>query len=315
MQRMSGQQLIRATALAHQFRGTKHIGSNVPLLLFALVSLFLAGCSSIPAGKFRTLHSSGEELLADAIGTFSNIESLQRHYCIVIAPDAPLAPDSFEPAVVAGRSTDIVPELQFREHAIRTLVSYLAVLEAFSAKDYVSAVDNASVELAGSLQNLEASSRRISSKESKESTRMFATVVDVIAREIIRERRLSALRQVMQSVQGDIDTLCTLIASDSERITEDIDLMTGRIVAHANPDRPPYGTAARLAFDEGIAAQTWQAKAAKNSLNAISKAVLEIPAAHRDIAGYLEKKSSNAEGLKSLAQELDRANLFYRGLK
>jgi len=149
-------------------------------LLTLLTSLFAVGCASIPAGKYQALRTSGDEILTDTVGTFGKVEIMQRHYRVVVAPDSPLTTNSFEPAVVAGRSTDIVPALRFREDALRTLVKYLTVLEAFSAKDYETAVDKASIDLAGSLQNLNASAGAMPSGEFKN-----ATGVNINARERI----------------------------------------------------------------------------------------------------------------------------------
>lgn len=303
-----------ATAARMRFR----VQSLVPrglIIAVSVLGVLLAGCVSFPTGKYEELCSSGEEVLNDAVATFAQIETLQRHYEVVVAPDAMLTTNSFEPPVVAGRPTDIVPELQFRENAIRTVAKYLTVLNAFSAKDYQSAVDAASIELAGSLENLERSAGALRPAESKEASGVFSTVVDVIGREVVREKRIKALRTVMQAAQPDLAVLCDLIAHDNEKIGQDIDLMIGRLIAHANADRPAYGTADRIAFDERIGAELWQAKIMKESLKAMGAAISQIPAAHKEIEDCLEKKSSAIEGLKSLAEEAERANVFYRNLK
>jgi hypothetical protein len=273
------------------------------------------GCASIPSGKYQALEKSSEDILTDSVGTFAKIEDLQRHFEVVVAPNSSLNTNSFNAPVVGGRSTDIVPELQFRENAIRTLVKYLSVLEALSAKDYENEVDKAAIELAGSLQTLERSAGGVSSAKSKNSAGVFATLTDVIGREAIREKRIRALRKVMHLAQGDVKTLCNLVAQDNDKISRDIDIMMDRIVAHANVDRPAYGTSARIDFDTKIAFYIWQAKTITESLKSIGAAVNKIPAAHQEIEDCLERKSSKGDGLKSLAEEAERANLFYRNLK
>jgi hypothetical protein len=286
--------------------------NGITALLFAFV---LSGCVSIPTEKYQALKTSGEEVLNSTTATFAKIENLQRHYEVVVAPDAPLSTNSFEPPLVGRRTTDIIPQLRFREDAIRTLAKYLTVLEAFSSKDYESAVDAAAVDLAGSVQNLEGSAGAIPSKDAENAGGIFATVVDVIGRATVQEKQMKALKTVMRSAQGGVNTMCVLIAHDNEEISQDIDLMMGRIIAHAEADRPAYHAPGRLDYDERIALEISDAKAIKQSLNAISDAVAQIPIAHKEIQDSIEKKPTGFEGLKALAQEANRANDFYLKLK
>ena len=279
------------------------------------ILIFIAGCSSVPVANYQALQKSSATVLTNTTETFTRIEKMQQHYEVVVSPNSQITPDSFDPPVIPGLPTDIIPELRFREMALTTLVKYIDVLAAFSEKDYATAVDKASVELAGSLKNLGTASKVLSAADAKNVGGIFATVVDVIGQEVVREKRVAALKSVMHNSQNDIKALADLMAHDNEKIAALVDNMLARIVAHANQDRPPFGTAARIDFDERISLQICEAKAIKESLKSISAAILQIPKAHQEIQDILGKKPSDFDALKSLVQEAQRANSFYRDLK
>lgn len=280
-------------------------------LSLVFILALVTGCTTVPVGKYAALKSASEAVLANTTDTFTRIERMQAHFRIVVAPNENITTTSFDPPT----GTDIVPELRFREDALGVLVKYTDVLDALASKDYMADVDKASIELAGSLGQLATTSKALPEDKANVVGGIAATLVDVIGREIVREKRINALKNVMEQSQKHIETLANLIAGDNEKIARDVDVMLDRVIAHANADRPAFGTAGRISFDESIAQQIFEARAVKESLASMSTAVKQIPKAHREIRDTLAKKSSGIEGLKSLVQEAQRANKFYRDLK
>lgn len=284
-------------------------------LILILATAIATGCSTVPVTKYKILQKSSEAALTNTTETFTRIEKMQQHFEVVVAPDSPITQDSFDPPTIDGISTDIIPELRFREMALTTLVKYIAVLEAFSEKDFETAVDTASVDLAASLKNLGTDSKALSSADAKIAGGVFATVVDEIGREVVRKKRIAALKSVMGISQKDVEALSLLLSHDDEKIERAVDNMLGRIIAHANYDRPAFGTTARTDFDERISLEICEAKAIKSSLKSISATIAQIPKAHQEIQDNLAKKGSNFEALTALVQEAQRVNNFYRDLK
>ncbi len=259
-------------------------------------------------GKFNALKDSSEAVFANTTATFTRLERMQGHYRVVTAPDAELTTNSF-----LNENSDIIPQLRMREDALEVLVKYVGVLDALATKDYEADVDKASIQLAGSLGKLATTSKALPDKQA-EAGGIIATFIDVVGREIVREKRVNALKRVMDMSQKSIGDLANLIVGGNLRITEASDIWLGRIIDHANAIRPPFSTSSRLAFDERIAEQLQEARAVKESLASISAAVTRIPQAHQEIRDALEKKSSNLDSPKALVQQAQQADNFYRDL-
>ena len=282
----------------------------LPIVAVATLSV---GCSSIPVGKYQVLHESSQTVLTKTSDTYKRIEELQRLFSIATAPNQKLTRESFKPTI-DGQSFDLTPELRFREVALEVWVKYTVVLEAFSDKDYVSEVDKASQELAGSLRNLTATSSAMKADEAKAASGMLATAINVIGKEIVRAKRVQALQKVMDSAQGDIDNLSTLIVGSNTKIKKAVGIMTDRILAHADTQRPPYGSVERTAFDERIALVIAKAQDIEEALDAMNTAVSKIPKAHAEIRIILDEKPTDLEALRALIQGAQRAGTFYRDL-
>lgn len=282
-------------------------------LAIVVVVILSAGCASIPIGKYEALHESSQTVLTKTSDTYQRIEELQRQFAITTAPNQKLTRRSFQPTL-DGQSFDLTPELRFREAALEVWVKYTAVLQAFSEKDYESDVDKASQELAASLKNLSATSSALKADDAKTASGMLATAINVIGKEIVRAKRLQALRKVMDSAQGDIENLSTLIVGSNTKIKKAVEIMTDRILAHADVQRPPYGSVERTTFDERIALVIAEAQEIEEALDAMNSAISRIPKAHAEIRIILDDKPTELEALRALIQGAQRAGKFYRHL-
>ena len=278
------------------------------------IALILSGCSAtIPVGKYDTLKSSTELLASNTADTFLRIERLQRRFTVVTAPDSPLTMNTFRPAF-GGMSFDIVPELNFRESALNVIVRYTRALYTLSSKDYVSDVDKASQEFAAGVKDFAENAGAQRSGEAAVASGALATLVDVMGRQVVNQGREEGLRMAMDTAQQSITELCNLIAGSNTRISQAVDLMAGRILAHANTIRPPFATAGRYEFDAGMAEFADEIASIHGSLDVMSRAVKHIPRAHKEIREALAKHQSTFESLHSLIQEVQRASKFYRSL-
>jgi hypothetical protein len=277
--------------------------------------LWLTGCAArIPNAKYALLQESTSSLLSTVENTYTRIERLQQRFAVTTAPDSAIDRMRFKPKI-GGQSYDLKPELQFREAALDVLLNYMNVLQAFSSKEYLTAVDKSTLLLGASLRDLFETSRAITTAEGIQVANIFGVFLNKIAREIVNQKKREALKQAMDLAQNDIETLSKLIVTSNIKIKKAIDIMLDRILAHANDVRPQYGTVERISFDSEIANLILEAEEMEASLEAINTAMIKIPLAHQEIRNDLDKVQSTFKSLQEVVQEAKRAQKFYRSLK
>jgi hypothetical protein len=285
-----------------------HYGELVALVLLAV------SCSTtqVPVGKYDVLAESGQNILSGTTETYTRIEKLQRRFVVETAGSAPLTLESFEPRI-DEQSFDLSPELRFREAALEVLVKYALVLQALAKHDFEGEVDKAAEELGGSLKSLAATTAPDNEAAAKASG-ILATVVDVIGREIVREKRGDALKTVMDSAQADVGELAGLIQGSNKTIKRAIDTMLGRIVAHKNEIRPTVNALERVQFDSEAAFIISEGKEIKNALDNLGTAISGLPLAHAEIRKMLDEEPTGLDALQQLVKEVQRINKFYRSV-
>jgi len=289
--------------------------SNYFCCILVCCLIFLSGCASrIPIGKYELLKDSSESLYLHTIDTYSKIEQLQKRFAITTAPNSKINRNTFKPQI-AGESYDLTPELRFREAALQVLVDYAAILQAFSSKDYMSQVDNATQHLAGSLNNLLETSKSMEAVDGSKISGILATLVNKISKQFIQQKKEEALKQVMHMAQPDIEQLSKLITESNAKIKIAVGIMLNRIMAHANSARPEYGTAERYEFDKEIANIITEVEGIESAIEVINAAISEFPQAHQEIRTELDKKQTTFKSLQILIQEANQAKRFYQHLK
>jgi len=251
--------------------------------------------------------------LSGTTETYTRIEKLQRRFIVETVNNSPLTRDSFRP-VIDGQSFDLVPELRFRETALDVLVKYFLVLQAFAKRDFEGEVDKAAEELAGSLKSFVATAAP-DSETATEASGILATVVNVIGREIVRGKRLEALKTVMDSAQPDIEKLTRLIVGSNGKIKQAVDTMLGRIIAHRNTMRPSRDTVERVSFDTDVSLVIGEVDEIKAALDNLSTAIQEVPSAHAEVRKMLDEKPTGLNALQQLVEEVQRIDKFYRSIK
>lgn len=289
----------------------KYFNWIIPILLGCVI---ICGCApQIPIGKYEILEDSSRSILSNIIDTYSRIEKLQKRFAVTTAPDSELNRDTFKPQI-EGQSFDLTPELRFRESAFEVLVNYVIVLRILSSKEYALEIDKASQQLAGSLRNLNETSKIMKGSDASAASGIFSTVIDRLSRKLVERKRLNALKQVMDMAQNDLERLSNLIIGSNQKIKMAAGIMLNRIIAHANAARPAYGTTERYRFDMEIAHIIDEVEAIEASLESMNRAISKIPQAHKEIRSEIEKKKTSLEALQSLIQEAQLATKFYRNL-
>lgn len=276
-------------------------------LVLTLSCVLLASCSTVPVGRYQALRAAGQDVLEKTSETYARIEKRQRGFAVLTAPNQPLTVNSFRPTV-QGVSYDIAPELRYRENALGVLVSYASVLEALASQDFESGVDRSAQELASRLRALD------NSPNAKEISNLFAAVVDSVGREITNRMRKKALATAMDMAQPAVDKLGLLIQGSNDKIAVFVGLMRDRYVAHANADRPAYGTAARYQFDLEVAEALEETAQIIEALKSTSTAVGKLPQAHREIRESLDRKDRPLMALREMLAETQRLQGFYKSL-
>ena len=292
------------------------IQKNLNWINLIIICCLITICScapQIPIAKFETLKESSESVLANTIDTYSRIEKLQRRFSIITAPDSEIDRNTFKP-IIEGQSFDLTPELRFREAAFDVLVTYTVVLHSLSSKNYMAKVDKSSQQLAGSINNLIETSEEMKGVDAAKASGIFATLVNTISREIVKQKRMNALKQVMDLAQDDLEKVSKLIVGSNVKIKSAVGIMLNRIIAHANVARPAYGTAERYPFDFQIAEIITGVEDIESSLETMNTAISKIPEAHKEIRNGLDKKQTSLQALQLLVKEAQRANKFYRNV-
>ena len=277
--------------------------------------LLLTGCAArIPNSKYELLQESTSSLLTTTENTYARIEKLQRRFAVTTAAGAEINRNSFKP-LIAGQSYDLTPELRFREAALEVLVDYVNVLCAFSTKDYLKNVDKATLRLGAGLRDLFRSSQLLTTPEDFRVTGIFASLINKMTREIVKQEKRVALKQAMDLAQNDIEELSKLIEKSNSKIKMSIGVMLAPLINHANEVRPPVKTLERIPFDMEVAEVIAEAEAIEASLESINAAMTKIPLAHKEIRNDLDRIQSAFDSLQELAREVRRSQKYYRSLK
>lgn len=277
--------------------------------------LMLAGCAArIPISKYELLQESTSSLLTTTENTYARIEKLQRRFAVTTTSDSVINRNSFKP-LIAGRSYDLTPELRFREAALEVLVDYMNVLCAFSTKDYLKNIDKATLRLGAGLRDLFKSSQLLTTPEDFRVTGIFASLINKMTREIVKQEKRIALKQAMDLAQNDIEQLSKLIEKSNTMIKLSIGIMLTPLINHANEVRPPIKTLERIPFDMDVADVIAEADAIEASLESMNAAMTKIPLAHKEIRNDLDKVKGAFDSLQELAREVRRSQKFYRSLK
>ncbi len=285
----------------------KSVHLAIMALIFTVIGVALTSCASIPVGRYQALRVASQDVLAKTSETYSRIERRQHDFVIMTEPNRPLTADSFRP-MVQGISYDIAPELRYRESAIRVLVSYTDVLEALASKDFESDVDRSVQDLSSRLRALN------NSPGFKEASNGFASVVDVVGRGTTNRMKKKALANTMDRAQPAVDKLCLLVQGSNNKITEFVNMMRDRYVAHANVARPAYGTAARYKSDMEVADIIEESVQITEALKSTSVAIGKLPQAHREIRESLDQKEQPLTALREMLAEAQRLQGFYKNL-
>jgi hypothetical protein len=285
-------------------------------LIFILIcaAMGLGGCISIPAGKYEAFRDSGQSLLTNTGETYVRIERLQRQFAVVTAPDSEISIDTFRPQF-EDKSFDLSPDLRLREAAFEVLVKYLNLLSTLSSKNRVPGVDRAYQELSASLKNLVESSKAVDRDEVSKASDINFSFDDAADRRMGKRQRLNALREMMDSEQTAVESLCRLVLKSNKKISARVQVMLKTIVAHANIVRPPQGSLQRYHFDARIGALIAESEEIEASLETMSKAVSQIPEAHKEIRADLDREATSFDALHMLLQQAQRAKKIYRGLE
>lgn len=279
-----------------------------------LITVLTAGCTgTVPVGQYDALAESSQTILSGTSETYTRIEILQRRFSVETAAGQTLDKNSFKPEI-EGQSFDLGPELDFREAALQVLVKYSLVLQAFAKRDFQGEVDKASIELAGSLKSLAATAAP-KEENAAQASGILATVVDVVGREIVRQKRLEALRAVMDVAQPDLDKLATLITGSNEKIKNFVDIMRDRILAHRSAARPAPNNPMRFGYDMDAAFVIAEVDEINAALANLNTAVTQFPPAHAEVRAHLDNKPEGLQSLQQLVEEAQRVDKFYRTVK
>lgn len=273
-----------------------------------VVSAFaLAGCGSVPVGRYEAFRMATESVQDATEDTFLRIEKRQRDFVVLTAPDTLLTSQTFKPAI-GGQSFDIRGQLETRDAAVETLVAYAKTLEGLAGKDFSTEVDRAT-------QNLAASLRRLStSPTGAAAANGFASAVDTITRVVTSESRKNALKEVMGVAQPGIEALVRLFHEDKAKIATFSDLMKASYINHAQRARPPFGTWDRYRFDQEIAAVLEEFEQVQGALSAADVSLAKLPDAHRQLHEALDDRERPMDALRDMIREARQLQKFYRAL-
>lgn len=282
-------------------------GLNLLMYGAAFLVLMIAGCSSIPSGRYEALHGASVEILTKSSQTYHRIERLQRDFAVLTAPNQPLTADSFRP-IVQGMDYDIGPELRLRENALNVLVNYTALLHILASRNNAADVDRAAQELGASVSGM------LGTADGPSIGNIMATVADGLGRGVTEQLRSEALAAAMDQAQPAVSELCNLVRGSNAKIVAFVTLMEGRYIAHANANRPPYGSWARYTFDREVASRLEEIQQIRQVMSIQAAALEKLPEAHREIRASLKQRELTPVALREMLGEARRLQHFYESL-
>jgi len=286
------------------------------LICLPLAALLFASCATPPpAGKYQALADASQTTLAATTGTYTRIERLQQRYLITrLLPEEELTTNSFK----LPPTLDLTPELRFREAALEVLASYTTVLGAFAQRDFGEGIDVACEKLGASVKSLAGTA---GSERLGDVSGMFASVINVVGREIVKRQQRRALRSVMISAAPDVQKLCSLLAGSNDKVRQAVDVMAGQVFRNAVRSRPRGATfeqtdlVARARFDTELTGFVAEMDDIRASLEALNGALAQISPAHAEILKRLDEPAAPLDSLRQFIAEAQRANRFYRTVK
>lgn len=227
------------------------------------------------------------EILSKTSETYTRIEKLQRMFTVATAPNQPITTDTFKP-IILGQNFDITPELRFREDALDVLNKYTNLLAALSSDDYQANIDKASLDLAGSLENLSSTALK---SDSETVPKVTATLIDVMGKQIVDHEKKEALKKAMDMSQQSIESLSRLVVSSNDKIKDFVNNnIENQLIAHANITRPKYGSIERYEYDLKVANMISEVEEINSALDIIDQSMIQYPKAHKEIRASLETK-------------------------
>lgn len=281
--------------------------------LVCLVFWMIAGgCAPVPVTHYDLLATSTRQIWSGTTETDTRIEKIQRQFAVETAKGESLTRETFEPAI-DGQTFDVTPDLRFREAALYVLVKYTQLLYLLAKGDSEREIDKAAEELAGSLKTLSLSISSSSASES--SAGILVTTVDMLEGGVAGERRVEALKMVMDRSQKDVERLAQIVNDDIRHMRALMKIMLQQILEHQRSIRPPAGSALRVKFDMEVAALIDEVRQIQEALDTLDSAVKRVPGAHADIRDIFDGKSGRSESLRALIRHEQSIRAFYRNLK
>ncbi len=279
-------------------------------LIFVLVPVAIMGCTAIPTARYDQLVSSGQSALTTTSETFTRIEKFQFKDVALEARTKPL----LDPAFFDKNPRALGPSLRFRENALEALVNYLKLLQILAEKDYQGDVDAAAETVSASAKSL-ATQVAPDNKTAQTAAGVFATLLGALGTEIVREKRISALRHAMDLAQPDLKALCTLISGDNDALKLFVETFRQRLTTNYNAARPPVDQAERIEFDLEFGTLVMELAEIDKALDGVSAALKHLPEAHLEIRQSLDHPEKTMDELHQLVTEGQRIAKFYRSLK
>jgi len=270
----------------------------------------LTGCGTLPTGRFIAFQTSTQDIVSKASDTYARIEKLQGREMVIRAYSKDkLDSDSFAP-IRDGKDFSIGPRLELREYILGVIEKYATALSALALKDYESDLDKASQDLGASVKGLGISS----GNDIPMAAGVISTAVDEIARSLTFRLRKHALKEVMEKTQEPLGNLATRLEQDQDLIKQFVGTIRIRVQTFSASVRPKFGTVERYKFDGEMGDMLLEISAVEKALDGISKAVVAIPPAHRDLLTSLDNNKQDLNSLRGLIAEAQRVQKFYRDL-
>lgn len=280
------------------------------------VALLVAGCASLPTGRFDALATAAKEVDVRASAMDADIVGLTQRFMIFSPASGPYTVNSFAPVIdVDGTKYDFDfgPRLEPRQAALEVLASYAEALAAFARKDYQHDLDRATQRLGGSVERLV--SHAGVSAEAKQGAGILATAVNALGRAYIEHLRKAALRKAMDSAAPGVRAIASFVKEINGQAALAVGVMRDAMISKANRLSVSDGVA-RLALNERVEGVVVESKAILAQLKQVSTAVDAVPPAHDEIRRALDRDDRPPlDKLKSLVAEVQRLQKFYSSLK
>lgn len=299
---------------------------HIAFLVLLVFVLGAAGCvtTGVNSTKYTAFKDSTAALAKDTRASYAGVQKLQSllysecmarfddkhpYNMTILAGKAPPCRDGLQTPIDA---TDHSQLLKSRLAALDALARYATVLNTLASYDNKAELEAASAKLSASLATLHSSATGNDGMQA--ASTVFGKVVQRIGQMYTEGKRKEALRTVQTEAQPWIEQLAAHMTADSAEIRSLTHSYARSYVSLMESGRPK-DKEQRAKYDTMVLSEYQTGQELQSVLNAQSKAVNSLSAAHMDLIASLDASDSPTKQIAAFVAAVEQLSASLQALK